>query len=131
MAKKKRVGWEANEIANLLLVTRMEHSLNVPATPGSDDTLLDMMPADDDWDPMEQFHHHSFKKYITSLLDVLDDRQRDVIERRYGSCEQTLEAIGEHLDLSREHVRRIQNHALERMLEAVRAHDLSWEDFFS
>src|SRR3989338_345676 len=55
---------------------------------------------------------------VRSLLGMLSERARDVIERRYGlvgkdSEGMTLEAIGQIYGITRERVRQIENFALE------------------
>ena len=57
------------------------------------------------------------KQVTESLLSVLQDRARDIIERRYGLVgssgeRMTLEAIGGIYDITRERVRQIENFAL-------------------
>jgi hypothetical protein len=56
------------------------------------------------------------KQITKRLLGVLSDRARDVLVKRYGLGErtkrQTLEAIGEQYDITRERVRQIENYAL-------------------
>src|SRR3989344_7778125 len=58
------------------------------------------------------------KQATKSLLSVLKDRARDIVERRYGLFgdgkeQMTLEAIGQIYDITRERVRQIENISLE------------------
>jgi len=58
-----------------------------------------------------------------SLLSVLPERSRDIIERRYGLLNKgtkrlTLEAIGQIYDITRERVRQIENAALETIRQS-------------
>src|SRR3989344_4277049 len=70
--------------------------------------------------PKETSYKLSFKPGIVtkSLLSCLQERTRDVIERRYGLTGKeaeclTIEAIGQIYDITRERVRQIENFALD------------------
>lgn len=57
--------------------------------------------------------------FIGEALSRLDSRERQVIERRFGledeGAVRTLQEIGDELDISREEVRKIEVHALEKL----------------
>ena len=61
----------------------------------------------------------SFKpeQVTTTLLEVLPDRARDVLEKRYGLNKDgetfTLEAIGQSYGITRERVRQIENYGIQ------------------
>ena len=57
------------------------------------------------------------KQFTKSLLKVLSDRNRDILEKRYGLNKTgdrfTLEAIGQSYGITRERVRQLQNFAIQ------------------
>lgn len=57
------------------------------------------------------------KQVTKSLLDVLPDRARDILEKRYGLGKDgdtfTLEAIGQSYGITRERVRQIENYGIQ------------------
>ena len=57
------------------------------------------------------------KQVTKTLLDVLPDRAKDVLEKRYGLGPDgetyTLEAIGKSYGITRERVRQIENYGLQ------------------
>lgn len=59
-----------------------------------------------------------FRQQVRDLLDVLDDRSRQILEMRYGfqGDPMTLEAIGQEFNLSRERVRQVINKAKRTLL---------------
>ncbi|HEX7952718.1 MAG TPA: RNA polymerase sigma factor RpoS [Burkholderiales bacterium] len=68
--------------------------------------------------------------HVRAWLDQLDERQRNVIERRYGLNGReihTLEQLAHSLDLTRERVRQIQVEALVSLRKILRRNGLSRE----
>ena len=68
------------------------------------------------------------QRYVREWLKQLNDKQRMVIERRYGLngydiC--TLEDLAAHLQLTRERVRQIQIEALESLRRLLRRQGVS------
>lgn len=61
-----------------------------------------------------------FNEVITSLLQDLIEREREVVTRRFalnGSPKMTLEAIGKQYDVTRERVRQIERDAIKKIKE--------------
>jgi RNA polymerase primary sigma factor len=69
----------------------------------------------------------SFHRQLRDLLSQLDERERLVVEHRFGlggTEPETLAELGEHLGLSRERVRQIEARALEKLRRSQRVHQL-------
>jgi RNA polymerase nonessential primary-like sigma factor len=78
--------------------------------------------------PDVQLAHLEIEERMREWLDQLSDRQRNVIERRYGlngSEIQTLEQLAKDLKLTRERVRQIQLEALSSLRRMLRRDGLS------
>jgi RNA polymerase nonessential primary-like sigma factor len=63
-------------------------------------------------------HNAEIEAWVRMWLDELDDRQRTVVERRYGLNDRdvvTLEEIARELGVTRERVRQIQAEALDKL----------------
>lgn len=66
------------------------------------------------------------KKLIFEMLDNLNERQRNVIIKRYnldGGGMQTLDRIGKQYKITRERVRQIETESVERLKEEIRKYD--------
>ena len=68
---------------------------------------------------------NEFEKSVSKIkiyLGVLDDRERDIIEMRFGLKEDkkkyTLDLVGKKHKISRERVRQIEDKAMKKILEA-------------
>ncbi|MBX4199538.1 sigma-70 family RNA polymerase sigma factor [Candidatus Saccharibacteria bacterium] len=113
----KATGMPLNHVKEALGAADASTSLNHPI--GSDDeTELGTFFADtESADPFEEAEISIRHGGIRESLDVLPERERRVIELRYGFEGEpwTLEAIGDELDLTRERVRQIEAAALKRL----------------
>jgi RNA polymerase nonessential primary-like sigma factor len=105
-------------------VTSLDAPLDVDPALSFGDQLAD----DDAPGPELVLHNSEIERWIRQWLDELSDRQRRVIERRYGlngSDVATLEQLARELGVTRERVRQIQGEALEKLRSRLRVHGLS------
>jgi RNA polymerase nonessential primary-like sigma factor len=75
-----------------------------------------------------QIHTAEVEHLVTEWIGMLSDKQRQVIEYRYGlnGCEvATLEELAERLSLTRERVRQIQIEALAQLRRILKRHGVS------
>lgn len=115
-------------IEQLLRRGEQVRSLDQPLENGSDQTLAELVPDEQGDDPHESFANTESVKLLLAWVDMLPERQRQVIERRYGlrgGEPETLEAIACDLQLTRERVRQIQGEALARLQGIVRGRQLT------
>ena len=115
-------------IEQLLRRGEQVRSLDQPLENGSDQTLGELVPDEQGDDPHESFANSESVKLLLAWVDMLPERQRHVIERRYGlrgGEPETLESIAADLQLTRERVRQIQGEALTRLQGIVRGRQLT------
>ena len=120
----------AEEVAELLdkplhEVKRMiglnERVASVDTPIGGDDNgkpLLDAIADENLVDPSELLQTESVESSIDTWLGMLNDKQREVVERRFGLHGHemsTLEEVGREIGVTRERVRQIQIDALRRL----------------
>jgi RNA polymerase primary sigma factor len=92
------------------------------------DELLEVVPDDtfDQPDIFETEESKKIKEELNKTLEVLDEREKSIIECYYGlntECEpMTLEAIGDRYDLTKERIRQIKEKAIRKLRHNV--HDL-------
>jgi RNA polymerase primary sigma factor len=82
------------------------------------DTLVDVIKNDQADMPDEAFDtKDELKKQLISLLNVLDDREKVIVEDYYGltGTPRTLEDIGGDFNLTKERVRQIKEKALRKL----------------
>lgn len=84
--------------------------------------LVDALPDKHKTDPAELLADAHLSEQLTECLHMLNDKQRDVIARRFGLLgfeRQTLEEVGEAIGLTRERVRQIQMSGLKSLREIM------------
>lgn len=77
-------------------------------------------------DPLELLTDKNLQEQIGGLLSVLNDRERHIINTRFGLSglkPMLLEDVGREFGVSRERIRQLQNSALEKMRKALMKKD--------
>jgi len=83
--------------------------------PQQNQTVLDLVPDSTDGLPQETLNRMKVRHSVKRWMATLNERQREVITRRFGfhdEKEETLEEVGREIGLTRERVRQIQIEAL-------------------
>ncbi|MEN8170895.1 MAG: RNA polymerase sigma factor RpoS [Pseudomonadota bacterium] len=97
-------------------------SVDVPLGREGDKTLIDAIPDENNLDPSELLQDADMRGNIDVWLNKLTDKQREVVERRFGLHGydiSTLEQVGAQIGVTRERVRQIQIEALKRLREIM------------
>jgi len=93
-------------------------SVDAPFEADQDRTLLDAIPDERAADPADLLQGEEVNGHITEWLQTLPEKQREVVERRFGLGGReasTLEQVGLDVGVTRERVRQIQVEALGKL----------------
>jgi RNA polymerase nonessential primary-like sigma factor len=93
-------------------------SFDIPMGGEGDRPLLDIIPDDNNPDPSSILQDESVIQHLDKWLDELEEKQREVVVRRFGLRNHprgTLEEVGLELGVTRERVRQIQMDALRKL----------------
>ena len=95
-------------------------SVDAPFIEGEDNSLLDVMENTDAPSADNTLINESLQKEISRALEILNERERDIIEMSFGIAqpEMTLEEIGDNFGLTRERVRQIREKAIRKLRTA-------------
>lgn len=96
-------------------------SIDVPVSRNNSTSMVDTL-ADSESDPADITIADDFDGRLIEWVDDLDERQREVLVRRfglYGHERGTLEQVGKAVGLTRERVRQIQLDAIKALKERV------------
>ncbi|MCD4685894.1 MAG: sigma-70 family RNA polymerase sigma factor, partial [Anaerolineae bacterium] len=89
--------------------------------------LADFIPDDNIPGPVDAAARQLLKEQIRGALAVLNQREREVLEMRFGLSdgqEHTLEEVGRHFGVTRERIRQIEAKALRKLRHPNRSHPL-------
>lgn len=107
-----------DEVRYILHLNEHIASLDAPLEIDSNQTVVDLIADEHGEDPESLLQGHERNRLVAEWLSQLSERQRQVVERRYGLNGrevETLDAIATDLELTRERVRQIQMEGLERL----------------
>jgi len=127
------VGRPAEEVRAVLSLAEHTASLDAPLEVDPLLSLGESLVAQDAPPPEAALAQHEIEALLREWLTQLGDKQRMVIERRYGLSNgepATLDALAGELGLTRERVRQIQVEALERLRAILRRRGVSGSELF-
>lgn len=123
----KILGISAKKVKEVAELIQDPISLSTSLNDEDDGTVEDLV-ADENADrPDDRLDNEYLAKALANLLGTLDKREEDVIIARYGlnqTTPKTLEQIGKEYGLSKERIRQIEQAALRKLRNPVRANTL-------
>jgi RNA polymerase primary sigma factor len=124
----EELGISVDDVRVLGRASQSSLSLNDPVDDEGDSELGDLLEQTVLPDTDERILRESFMRAMADALAELPDRERRVLELRFGLQDdqpKTLREIGEILDLSRERVRQIESRALNKLRRSHKTRSLA------
>ncbi len=109
------------EVRDVWRMAQQPISLEKPVGEEDDSSLGDFVEDPTAESPFEMAHDHLRRENLRRALAALPEREREVIELRFGLTGErplTLEEVGRAFNVTRERIRQIESHTL-RKLEAL------------
>ena len=110
--------WPVSDVRDILRVAQLPVSLEKPVGDEDESELGDFVADDAVLEPFEEASEHLQKEGVRRALEALPDRERQVIELRYGLSGAeplTLEEVGKTFGVTRERIRQIENNTLKKL----------------
>ena len=103
--------------------------MSLDSTVGHEESsqLGDFIKDEEAIEPMDAVAREMLRESIADTLAVLSDRERQVLELRYGLVDgrdHTLEEVGQHFTVTRERIRQIEAKALRKLRHPTRSRKL-------
>lgn len=127
------LGKDVEEVRRVMNLNERVASLDAPLDIDPMLTIGESIPDEQHDGPETLLQNAEIERYVREWLKQLSDKQRMVVERRYGLngyeiC--TLEDLAASLSLTRERVRQIQIEALEQLRRILRRYGVSRDVVF-
>ena len=119
----EEVGLPRRKLAMLKQASQRPTSLDAPINEGEATEYGEIIGDDRAEDPLESLSEKNLHGELSGLLDVLDKRERRIIDERFGltgKTPMTLEEVGREFGVTRERIRQLQNVALRKMRKGLR-----------
>jgi RNA polymerase primary sigma factor len=110
--------WPLADVRDMLRVAQTPISLEKPVGDEDDSELGDFVADDEHAEPFEEASEHLQREGVRRALNALPERERQVIELRYGLSgldPLTLEEVGRTFGVTRERIRQIESNTLKKL----------------
>jgi RNA polymerase primary sigma factor len=116
IAKKMEI--EVEKVNNILKIQQQPKSLSTHIGKEQDSELQDIIPDEKTLSPEDLATNAFLQSQMRDILDDLQDRERRVLELRFGlqdGVTRTLEEVGREFGVTRERIRQIEAKALKKL----------------
>jgi RNA polymerase primary sigma factor len=117
----------ANKVRKIMRISQEPMSLEMPVGQEDSSLLGDFIEDDKLPGPVDAAARQLLKEQVRAALAVLSEREREVLEMRFGlrdGQEHTLEEVGKYFGVTRERIRQIEAKALRKLRHPTRSRPL-------
>ncbi|MCO5243327.1 MAG: RNA polymerase sigma factor RpoD [Anaerolineae bacterium] len=117
----------ALKVQRIHRVSQEPMSLDMPVGQEENSSLGDFIEDDTLPGPADAANHQLLREQMQDILGQLTQREREVLEMRFGLADgtsHTLEEVGQHFGVTRERIRQIEAKALRKLRHPIRSHKL-------
>ena len=128
----EKMGITVDKVREVMKISQDPVSLETPIGEEDDSHLGDFIKDERSMSPEEYATNEILKEEIGNVLLTLQEREREVLELRFGLVDgtsHTLEEVGKKFNVTRERIRQIEAKALRKLRHPSRAKKL--KDFLS
>jgi RNA polymerase primary sigma factor len=117
----------AQKVRKIMRLSQEPMSLEMPIGQEDNSLLGDFIEDDKVPGPVDAASRQLLKEQIRQALGILSEREREVLEQRFGLVDgqdHTLEEVGKHFGVTRERIRQIEAKALRKLRHPTRSRQL-------
>ena len=118
----EEIGIDRAKLSHLKSAALRPASLDAPISDDDTTEFGEIIGDEKAQTPLELLSHKNMHMQLDDLLEVLDERERKIIDARFGLNGQkpkTLEEVGQEFGVTRERIRQLQNIALKKLRRAL------------
>jgi RNA polymerase primary sigma factor len=123
----RRLQIAAAKVRRVMRISQEPMSLETPVGTEENSSLGDFIEDDSLPGPADQASRHLLKEQMEEILKGLSERERKVLEMRFGLKDgnaRTLEEVGQEFGVTRERIRQIEAKALRKLRHPIRSRKL-------
>ncbi len=123
----RRWMWSSAKVQKILQSAEEPVSLERPVGDEESSQLGDFIEDDEALEPMDAAAREMLREQVQSALAVLSERERQVLELRFGLTDgkdHTLEEVSRYFNVTRERIRQIEAKALRKLRHPTRSRNL-------
>jgi RNA polymerase primary sigma factor len=124
---ERRLKRAALKVRRILKISQEPMSLETPVGTEENSSLADFIEDESVLGPADQASRQLLKEQMQDVLDQLGERERKVLELRFGLRDgqaRTLEEVGQEFGVTRERIRQIEAKALRKLRHPLRSRKL-------
>jgi RNA polymerase primary sigma factor len=117
----------SQKVRKIMRISQEPMSLDMPVGQEDSSQLGDFIPDDNILGPVDAAGRQLLNEQIRSALGILSERERQVLEMRFGLLDgrdNTLEEVGRFFGVTRERIRQIEAKALRKLRHPTRSREL-------
>ena len=118
------MGVELDKVQTVMDLAQATTSLDTPVDDDGETSMGDLIADHSAENPMAAMMAEANKQIVEAILDTLGAREAEILKMRFGIIgdkAMTLEEVGNHYGLSKERIRQIENKAIRKLRNPVRA----------
>jgi RNA polymerase primary sigma factor len=126
-ALERQLRRAAAKVRRIIRIAQEPMSLETPVGAEESSLLGDFIEDESVPAPAEAASRQLLKEQVQNALSILTDREREVLEMRFGlkdGQDHTLEEVGQHFRVTRERIRQIEAMALRKLRHPTRSRAL-------
>jgi RNA polymerase primary sigma factor len=123
----RRLQIAAAKVRRIMRIAQEPMSLETPVGTEENSSLGDFIEDESLPGPADQASRHLLKEQMSEILSGLTERERKVLEMRFGlkdGTARTLEEVGQEFGVTRERIRQIEAKALRKLRHPIRSRKL-------
>ena len=127
VGQNRKLKRAAQKVRKIMRISQEPMSLDMPVGQEDSSQLGDFIPDDNLLGPVDAASRQLLKEQIRSALGILSERERQVLEMRFGLLDgqdNTLEEVGRFFGVTRERIRQIEAKALRKLRHPTRSRQL-------
>ena len=124
---RQRLRQATSRVTSFLQAAEEPLSLDSPVGNDDNNKLGDFIEDENALQPMDAAAREILRVQVKNALAVLSDRERQVLELRFGLLDgkdHTLEEVGKYFEVTRERIRQIEAKAFRKLRHPTRSHHL-------